>query len=448
VSVPARIALPGLRQGAEYHSRAMESFVIEGGRSLSGTVRASGNKNAALPILAASILASAEVRLSNLPRIRDVETMVELLADLGADVRWIGPNEVRVDPSGVAKTDLDPVLAREIRASFLLAGPLLARYGRVTVPPPGGDVIGRRRLDTHVHAFAALGASFVIDGAYELSADRLVGTRMYLDEASVMGTENAVMAAVLAEGETVLGHAACEPHIQDLCRFLVSLGARIEGIGSNVLHIQGVRELGGGEYRIGPDHIEVASFVGLAAATGGDVVVEDVAADDLISIVPAFRKLGIEMEITDSTVRMPAGQHLRVEDDFGGQIPKIESGIWPAFPADLTSIAVTVATQARGTILIFEKMFESRLFFVDKLVSMGARIILCDPHRVVVTGPATLYGERLESPDIRAGMAMVIAALCAEGTSTIGNIRQIDRGYERIDERLQALGAAIERAEL
>ena len=426
----------------------MQSFVIEGGRPLSGTVRASGNKNGALPILAACVLASEEVRLSNVPRIRDVETMVELLADLGADVEWTDANEVRVDPRGVRKTDLDPDLAREIRASFLLAGPLLARFGRVTVPPPGGDVIGRRRLDTHVHAFAALGAEVQLDGVYELSASSLKGTRLYLDEASVMGTENAIMAAVLAEGETLLGHAACEPHIQDLCRFLVSLGARIDGIGSNVLHVQGVDSLGGGKYRIGPDHIEVASFVGLAAATGGEVVVENVEPDDLISIVPAFRKLGIEMEILDSSVRVPAGQDLRVEDDFGGQIPKIESGVWPAFPADLTSIAVTVATQARGTILIFEKMFESRLFFVDKLVSMGARIILCDPHRVVVTGPAPLYGERLESPDIRAGMAMVIAALCAEGTSTIGNIRQIDRGYERIDERLQGLGAAIERAEL
>jgi len=426
----------------------MESFVIEGGRPLNGTVRAAGNKNAALPILAASVLASELVHLSNVPRIRDVETMVELLADIGADVEWVGPNEVRVDPAGVSKTELDPALAREIRASFLLAGPLLARFGRVSVPPPGGDVIGRRRLDTHVHAFAALGAEFEVDGVYELTADRLRGTRMYLDEASVMGTENAIMAAVLAEGRTVLGHAACEPHIQDLCRFLVALGARIDGIGSNVLHIEGVRELGGAEYRIGPDHIEVASFVGLAAATGGEVVVQDVAPDDLISIVPAFRKLGIEMEVSESSVRVPADQHLRIEDDFGAQIPKIESGIWPAFPADLTSIAVTVATQARGTILIFEKMFESRLFFVDKLVSMGARIILCDPHRVVVTGPATLFGERLESPDIRAGMAMVLAALCAEGRSTIGNIRQIDRGYERIDERLQALGAAIERAEL
>jgi UDP-N-acetylglucosamine 1-carboxyvinyltransferase len=429
-------------------ARAMQSFVIEGGRPLSGTVRASGNKNGALPILAACLLASEEVRLSNVPHIRDVETMVELLADLGADVEWTGPNEVRVDPARVGKTDLDPDLAREIRASFLLAGPLLARFGRVTVPPPGGDVIGRRRLDTHVHAFSALGAEVAVDGVYELTADGLRGTRVYLDEASVMGTENAIMAAVLADGETVLGHAACEPHIQDLCRFLVSIGAEIGGIGSNVLHIRGKPQLGGGDYRIGPDHIEVASFVGLAAATGGEVVVAGVEPDDLISIVPAFRKLGLEMDVSDSSVRVRAGQRLLVEDDFGGQIPKIESGVWPAFPADLTSIAVTVATQAYGTILIFEKMFESRLFFVDKLVSMGARIILCDPHRVVVTGPATLYGARLESPDIRAGMAMLIAALCAEGTSTIGNISQIDRGYERIDERLRDLGAAVERTEL
>jgi len=429
-------------------ARAMQSFVIEGGRPLSGTVRASGNKNGALPILAACTLATEEVRLSNVPRIRDVETMVELLADLGADIEWTGPNEVRVDSGGMGRTDLDAELAREIRASFLLAGPLLARFGRVTVPPPGGDVIGRRRLDTHVHAFAALGADVHIDGVYELSADGLRGARIYLDEASVMGTENAIMAAVLAVGETVLAHAACEPHIQDLCRFLVSIGAQIEGIGSNLLHISGTRELGGGHYRIGPDHIEVASFVGLAAATGGEIVVEDVEPDDLVAIVPAFRKLGIEMDVRERSVRLPAGQSLMIEDDLGGQIPKIDSGVWPAFPADLTSIAVAVATQAHGTILIFEKMFENRLVFVDKLVSMGARIIVCDPHRVVVTGPATLYGERLESPDIRAGMAMLIAALCADGTSTIGNVRQIDRGYERIDERLRDLGAAIERSEL
>ncbi len=429
-------------------ARAMQSFVIDGGRPLSGTVRAAGNKNGALPILAACVLASEEVRLSNVPRIRDVETMVELLSDLGADIEWTGPNEIRADTSDLSRTDLDAELAREIRASFLLAGPLLARFGRVTVPPPGGDVIGRRRLDTHVHAFAALGADFEIDGVYELTADTLRGTRMYLDEASVMGTENAIMAAALADGETVLGNAACEPHIQDLCRFLVSLGADIEGIGSNVLRIRGVDALGGCDHAIGPDHIEVASFVGLAAATGGEVVVEGVEPDDLISIVPAFRKLGIAMEISETSVRVPAGQTLHIEDDLGGQIPKIDSGVWPAFPADLTSIAVAVATQAHGAVLIFEKMFENRLVFVDKLVSMGARIIVCDPHRVVVSGPAQLYGERLESPDIRAGRAMLIASLCAEGTSTIGNIRQIDRGYERIDERLRDLGAIIERTEL
>jgi len=426
----------------------MQSFVIEGGRPLSGTVRAAGNKNGALPILAATVLASDVVHLQNVPRIRDVETMVELLVDIGADAEWVGRNDVRVDSGGVEKTDLDPELCRQIRASFLLAGPLLARFGRVRVPPPGGDVIGRRRLDTHIHAFAELGVEVELNGAYDMRTNGLRGKRMFLDEASVMGTESAIMAAVLAEGVTTVGHAACEPHIQDLCRFLVVLGARIEGIGSNVLRIEGVDRLGGGSHRIGPDHIEVASFAGLAAATGGEVTVEDVHPDDLISIVPAFRKLGIQMEVDESTARVPAGQDLHIEDDLGGQIPKIESGIWPAFPADLTSIALTVATQARGTILIFEKMFESRLFFVDKLVSMGARIILCDPHRAVVTGPARLYAERLESPDIRAGMAMVIAALCAEGESTIGNIRQIDRGYERIDDRLRALGARIQRADL
>ncbi len=426
----------------------MQTFVIEGGRALSGTVRAAGNKNAALPILAATLLASDEVRLSNVPRIRDVETMVALLADLGADIEWTGSNEIRVDPRGVDKTDLDPELCREIRASFLLAGPLLARFGRVRVPPPGGDVIGRRRLDTHIHAFQELGVDVEQNGAYEMSTKGLRGKRMYLDEASVMGTENAVMAAVLAEGETVVGHAACEPHIQDLCRFLVSLGARIEGIGSNVLHIEGVDTLDGGAHRIGPEHVEVASFAALAALTGGDVTIEDVEPDDLIAIIPAFRKLGIRMDVEERAVHVAPGQDLRVVDDLGGQIPKIESGVWPAFPADLTSVALTCATQAHGTVLIFEKMFESRLFFVDKLVSMGARIILCDPHRAVVTGPAPLYGQRLESPDIRAGMAMVIAALCAEGTSTIGNIGQIDRGYERIDERLRGLGATIERADL
>jgi UDP-N-acetylglucosamine 1-carboxyvinyltransferase len=426
----------------------MQSFVIEGGRPLAGTVRAAGNKNGALPILAATLLASEPVVIDNVPRIRDVETMVALLADLGAAASWTGPNQIAVDSSSVSKTALDERLGREIRASLLLAGPLLARFGRATVPPPGGDVIGRRRLDPHIHAFMELGVEIELNGAYDLRTSGLKGKRMFLDEASVMATENALMAAVLADGETVVGHAACEPHIQDLCHFLVGLGAQIDGIGSNILRIRGVDRLGGGSHRIRSEHVEVASFAALAAATGGDVTIEDVEPDDLISIVPAFRKLGIELEVGQTTLRVPPGQELRVVDDLGDQIPKIESGIWPAFPTDLTSIAIVAATQAHGTVLVFEKMFEDRLFFVSKLVSMGARIILCDPHRAVVTGPAQLYGQRLESPDIRAGMAMVIAALCAKGSSTIGNIGQIDRGYERIEERLQGLGAAIERIDL
>ena len=345
----------------------------------------------------------------------------------------------------MTKTDVDPGLATRIRASFLVAGPLIARFGRATLPPPGGDVIGRRRLDVHIHAFEQLGATVTIDRAFEFQAHRLRGKHVFLDEASVMGTENAVMAAVLAEGETVIGNAACEPHVQDLCRFLVSLGAQIEGIESNVLRIHGVDRLGGGEYRIAPEHIEVASFIGLAAVTGGDLWIDETAPEDLVPILPHLARLGVRVEIDGTSVHVPPGQDLQVQDDLGDQIPKIEDGPWPAFPADLTSIALAVATQAKGTILIFEKMFENRLFFVDKLVGMGARIILCDPHRAVVTGPAKLYGERMDSPDIRAGMAMLIASLCAEGTSTIGNVRQIDRGYERIDERLRALGAHIER---
>jgi UDP-N-acetylglucosamine 1-carboxyvinyltransferase len=425
----------------------MESFVIEGGRPLNGHVRAAGNKNGALPILAACLLTSEPVVLTNVPRIRDVETMTELLSDVGADVDWLGPNEVRVSAESVNKLELDAELCSRMRASFLLAGPLLSRCGRVSVPPPGGDVIGRRRLDPHIHALAELGAEIEIARRYDMRTDGLIGSGIFLDEASVMATENAVMAAVLAPGETVIGNAACEPHVQDLCRFLRSLGAQIEGIESNVLRIEGVDRLRGGEWRIGSDHIEVASFIGLAAMTGGDVTVDDVRTRDLEPILPSFRRLGVEVEVGESSVRVPPGQELAVNDDLDGQIPKIEDGPWPAFPADLTSIALTVATQARGTILIFEKMFESRLFFVDKLVNMGARIILCDPHRAVVTGPAKLYGERLASPDIRAGMAMLLASLCAEGTSAIGNVGEIDRGYERIDERLRALGARIERIE-
>ena len=428
-------------------SRASESFVIEGGRPLNGTIRAAGNKNGALPILAACLLTDEEVRISNVPHIRDVETMVELIRDLGVDADWVARNELRVHAADVGSFELDAELASQIRASFLLAGPLLARFGRAIVPPPGGDVIGRRRLDPHIHALAELGAQIDLNGRYEMRAPALRGTRVFLDEASVMATENALMAATLAPGQTVIGNAACEPHIQDLCRFLVSLGARIDGIGSNVLRIEGADRLRGGEWRIAPEHIEVCSFIGLVAVTGGDVSIQDVVPDDLAPILRALGRLGVHVELDGTTLRVPPDQRLVIQDDLGGQIPKIEDGPWPAFPADLTSIALAVATQAQGTILIFEKMFENRLFFVDKLVSMGARIVLCDPHRAVVTGPARLFGQRMASPDIRAGMAMLIASLCAEGTSTIGNIGEIDRGYERIDERLRALGAQIERIE-
>jgi UDP-N-acetylglucosamine 1-carboxyvinyltransferase len=423
-----------------------DAFVIEGAHPLSGRIPAAGNKNGALPILAACLLSDEPVTLTNVPRIRDVDTMLELLSDLGADAGWTGPNEARVHTAAVSRSTPDPRLCSTIRASFLLAGPLLARFGNATMPPPGGDVIGRRRLDPHIHAFAELGASIDASGpTYVMTTDGLRGAQVFLDEASVMATENAVMAAVTAPGETVIGNAACEPHVQDLCRFLVSLGARIHGIESNVLRIEGVECLHGGEWAIGADHIEVGSFIGMAAVTGGDVMIEAVNTRDLMAIVPAFGKLGVRVELGEGTVHVPARQQLIVQDDLGGMIPKIEDGPWPAFPSDLTSIAVTVATQAFGTVLMFEKMFENRLYFTDKLVSMGARIILCDPHRAVVTGPAHLVGQRMESPDIRAGMAMLLAALCAQGQSTIGAAHQIDKGYERIDERLRALGAQIER---
>jgi UDP-N-acetylglucosamine 1-carboxyvinyltransferase len=425
-----------------------DAFVIEGRRPLSGTIRAAGNKNGALPILAATLLTTEPVTLTNVPRIRDVDTMLELLCDLGADASWTGQNDVHVHTADVAKWAPDVALCSKIRASFLLAGPLLARFRQATMPPPGGDVIGRRRLDPHIHAFAELGASIDTSGrTFEMTTEGLRGAAVFLDEASVMATENAIMAAVLSPGQTVIGNAACEPHVQDLCRFLVSLGARIEGIESNVLRIDGVESLGGGSWAIGCDHIEVGSFIGMAAITGGDITIEAVDTHDLISIIPAFSKLGVRVEIGDGTVHVPARQQLIVQDDLGGAIPKIEDGPWPAFPSDLTSIAVTVATQAFGTVLMFEKMFETRLFFTDKLVSMGARIILCDPHRAVITGPAQLVGQRMESPDIRAGMAMLVAALAAEGQSTIGAAHQIDKGYEQIDARLRGLGAHIERVE-
>jgi UDP-N-acetylglucosamine 1-carboxyvinyltransferase len=425
--------------------RLLESFVIEGGQPLHGHVTAAGNKNGVLPILAACVLTTEPVVLHNVPRIRDVDTMLALIADLGAEVEWIGPNDVRVHAADVRKTELDRDLCSQMRASFLLAGPLLVRCGTAIVAPPGGDVIGRRRLDPHIHGFSKLGVEVDTGDGYDMRVDGLRGASVFLDEASVMATENIVMAASLADGETIVGNAACEPHVQDLCRFLCSLGAEIEGIESNVVRVRGVENLRGGEWTIGPDHVEVASFIGLAAITGGDLTIDRVRSEDLISILPTLARLGVRVEVGDGTVRVPPGQELYVEDDIGGHIPKIEDGPWPAFPSDCTSIALTVATQARGTVLLFEKMFENRLFFTDKLVSMGARIILCDPHRAVVTGPTRLRGQRMESPDIRAGMSMLLASLCAEGESTIGAVYQIDKGYERIDERLRALGARIER---
>ena len=426
--------------------RTMEKFIIEGGQPLSGTVIPAGNKNAALPALAATLLTEEPVVLHNIPRIRDVEAMIELLRALGATAEWREGGAVALCAADVNRTSVDPSLSERIRASFLLAGPLLARFGAATMPPPGGDVIGRRRLDPHLDAFSALGATYEFDRSYRITAPRgLRACDFFMDEPSVMGTENALMAAALTPGSTVIHNAASEPHVQDLARLLLQMGARIEGIGSNVLIVHGAESLGGAEYTIGPDYIEVGSFVALAACTGGELRIRDVVADDLRMTRLAFERLGCQIEFDDGDVVVPPGQRLRVKDDEGDAISKIEDGPWPAFPADLTSIALALATQAEGMVLIHEKMFENRLFFVDKLVSMGARVIVCDPHRAVVSGPSRLHGERMESPDIRAGMAMLIAALCADGISEIGNVRQIDRGYERIDERLRALGARIER---
>jgi UDP-N-acetylglucosamine 1-carboxyvinyltransferase len=422
-------------------------FLVRGGNQLRGTVRPAGNKNAALPSLAATLLADGPVSLDNIPRIRDVETMLLILADLGATSAWTGPNTVTVDTRGVRPKALDPGLCARIRASILLAGPLLARFGTVTLPPPGGDVIGRRRVDTHFLALEQLGATLDLGESYEISAKELRGTEIFLDEPSVTGTENALMAAVAAKGRTVLRNAAAEPHVQDVARLLVAMGASIEGIGTNVYTIEGGRPLHGASYAIGPDHIEVASFIGLAAVTNGAITIDGVRADDLRSTLLGFSRLGIQPRIDGTRLIMDADQERRIRPDLGGHVPKLEDGPWPAFPADAMSIAVVTATQCEGLLLIFEKMFESRLFFVDKLIGMGARIVLCDPHRAVISGPSQLRGGTVESPDIRAGMAMLLAALAADGASVIHNIGQIERGYERIDERLRGLGAEIERAE-
>jgi UDP-N-acetylglucosamine 1-carboxyvinyltransferase len=422
-------------------------FQVQGGRRLAGTVRPAGNKNAALPAIAATLLADGPVELGNIPRIRDVETMLLLVADLGATVEWTAANTVRIDARPATAKPLNPELCARIRASILLAGPLLARFGKVQLPPPGGDVIGRRRVDTHFLALEQLGAELRVGERFEIEARHLKGAEIFLDEPSVTGTENALMAAVSAKGRTVLRNAAAEPHVQDVARLLVAMGASIEGIGTNVYTIEGGASLHGCSYTIGPDHIEIASFIGLAAVTNGAISIDGVRGDDLRSTLLGFDRLGVRPRLDGDRLIVDQGQERRIRPDLGGHVPKLEDGPWPAFPADAMSIAVVTATQCEGMVLIFEKMFESRLFFVDKLIGMGARIVLCDPHRVVISGPSPLRGQTVESPDIRAGMAMLLAALAAEGSSTIHNIGQIERGYENIDERLRSLGAQIQRVE-
>ena len=425
----------------------MEKFVIEGGAPLSGSVVPAGNKNGALPILAAALLTDEEVVVGNVPRIRDVQALLDILERLGVSVEWRDEHEIALCAAGFDReAEVDRDLAERIRASFLLAGPLLARTGRAKMPPPGGDVIGRRRLDPHLDAFRALGAEHRLNGAIELTAPRgLRAGEVFMDEPSVMATENALLAAALTPGTTVMGNVACEPHVQDLARMLTKMGARIDGIGSNVLTVHGIAELGGCRHDVGPDHIEIGSFIALAGVTGGELRIRDTIPDDLRMIRLVFGRLGLHTELDGADVLVPGEQTLVVARDLGEYKSKVQDGPWPAFPADLTSIAVALATQCAGSILIHEWMFENRLIFTDKLVSMGADIVMCDPHRAIITGPARLRGIRTTSPDIRAGMAVLIAALTADGPSEIGGIDQIDRGYERIDERLRDLGARIER---
>jgi len=425
----------------------MGELVIEGGYPLRGTVVPSGNKNAALPALAACLLTDEPVVLRNLPDIEDVRTMGQLLADIGVDVERFDPHTWRLQARQVGLSLFDRERFRRIRGSILLAGPMLARLGQVDLPAPGGDVIGRRRVDTHFMAFQELGAAVDANSLFRLRARRLRGADILLDEASVTGTENAIMAAVLAEGTTVIRNAASEPHVQDLCHMLNGLGAQIDGIGSNVLAIHGVDRLHGGEFTIGPDHIEVGSYIALAAMTHGQVRIRDAAPEHLRMVRKVYDRLGVRVETDGADILVPAEQPLQVIPDLGGAIPTIADAPWPAFPADLMSISIVLATQVEGMVLFHEKMFESRLYFVDKLIFMGARIVLCDPHRCVVQGPSPLQADVLVSPDIRAGMALVGAALCAHGRSVIRNVDQIDRGYERVEEKLRALGAHIERTD-
>ena len=423
----------------------MYEYHIEGGFPVKGTVKASGNKNAALPCIAAAVLTDQPVVLHNIPEIEDVSVMFEIFKSFGGTVVKHAQNEYTLQLKSVTGFEIPAALSQKIRASILFAGPLLARNGKVSMSPPGGDVIGRRRLDTHFLALTELGAQVKINGHFLFTANKLIGQDIFLDEASVTATENAVMAAVTAEGETIITNAASEPHIQDLCRLLNAMGAKITGIGSNILSIQGVPQLGGAEYRIGADYMEVGSFIGLAAVTRGSLTITGINPSDMRPVKLAFNKLGIRWEIDGTNLTVPAQQSLKVNCDLGGMIPKIDDAPWPGFPADLTSIMAVIATQVEGTVLIHEKMFESRMYFVDKLIGMGARITLCDPHRAVVTGPSTLHGSELVSPDVRAGMALVIAACCARGESLIRNIYQIERGYEHLVDRFKAIGVHIER---
>ena len=426
----------------------MFEYKIEGGIPIRGTVKASGNKNSALPCIASSLLTDETVILRNIPDIEDTSVMISILQSLGASVEKIEHHTWKIEAKKIEKTDIPSELSRKIRASILFAGPLVARAGKAVMPPPGGDVIGRRRLDTHFLALQELGARITVDGPFTFTANKLVGADLFLDETSVTATENAVMAAVLAEGRTKITNAASEPHVQDLCNMLVAMGAKISGIGSNILVIDGVKKLHGVDFSIGPDFMEIGSYIGLAAATKGSITITGVRAEDMRPLRVAFGKLGITWTIEGDTLTVAVGQEMKVNTDLGGMIPKIDDSPWPGFPPDLTSIMTVVATQVEGTVLIFEKMFESRMFFVDKLISMGARITLCDPHRAVVSGPSTLHGDNLVSPDVRVGMAMVIAAMAAHGESTISNIYQIERGYEHLVEKLQSLGAHIKRVEI
>ncbi len=424
----------------------MEKFIVEGGHSLKGTFYPAGNKNEALPVIAACMLSDEPVILKNMPDIIDTRKMLEIAGAFGADVTQVDKKTWKVQAKNIRTHEPDHQLASEIRGSFLFAGSMIGRHGKVSLPSPGGDKIGRRRLDTHILALEKLGAKMELGHKfYKMEAAKLAGQDIFLDEASVMATENAVMAAVLAEGTTILNNAASEPHVQGLCRMLVSMGAKISGIGSNLLVIEGVKKLHGCEHTISNDHIEIGSIIGLAAATKSEILIKDTNPKDMRMILLVFQRLGIEVEIRGRDLFVPKEQSLEIHSDMDGAVPKIDDAPWPGFPADLSSIIVIAATQCKGMVLIFEKMFESRLFFTDKLITMGARIILCDPHRAVIHGPTPLHGELITSPDIRAGMALLIAALCAQGTSTMQNIKQLDRGYEHIDERLRALGAQIQR---